>query len=144
MPTCPHCQEVGTHQHIMLPHLATCTMFPLTCPNGCGTMPMVPVGTPHGRVSIGPDKVQLPWVHRGDASKRRASAQQREHTETPRPAGISCGEDDQGPSRISTKPSTGYHQDLLSLHLIETSWSDVLALQWMAITDNVAMATVLP
>ena len=59
----------------------------------------VPVGTPHGRVSIGPDKVQLPWVHRGDASKRRASAQQREHTETPRPAGISCEEGDQGPSR---------------------------------------------
>ena len=60
------------------------------------SMVQVPVGSPH---SIGPNEVQLPWVHRGDASKRRASAQQREHTETPRPAGISCEEGDQGPSR---------------------------------------------
>ena len=37
---CPHCQEVGTYQHITVPHQATCPMFPLTCPHGCGMRDM--------------------------------------------------------------------------------------------------------
>ena len=37
---CPHCQEVGTYQHITVPHRATCPMFPLTCPHGCSTRDM--------------------------------------------------------------------------------------------------------